>query len=74
MKEVRYFYVPNASTDVELPEEEALTHYLRAVCLNRAEKPVEAYTELKQAFSMDPELERTAYTDGDINDLILDKK
>lgn len=58
----------------ELPEEEALTHYLRAVCLNRAEKPVEAYTELKQAFSMDPELERTAYTDGDVNDLILDKK
>lgn len=30
MKEVRYFYVPNASTDVELPEEEAL-HAVRVL-------------------------------------------
>lgn len=58
----------------ELPKEEALTHYIQAICLNRAEKPVEAYTALKKAFEMDPSLEKTAYLDGDVNDLILDKK
>lgn len=57
-----------------LPDNEALSHYLMAVCYNRNEQPVEAYTELKKSFAMDPKLERTAYTDGDVNDLILDKK
>ena len=58
----------------ELPEGEAMTHYLRAVCLNRAEKPVEAYDELEKALKMDPSLERMAHLDGDVNDLLLDKK
>ena len=57
----------------ELPDNEAISHYIRAICYNRAEKVVEALTELKKSFSMDPSLERIAYTDGDVNDLILDK-
>lgn len=57
-----------------LPEDEALSHYIKAICLNRAEKPVEAYDALKKAFEMDPALEKVAYIDGDVNDLILDKK
>ena len=31
------------------------------------------YKELKQAFRMDPALEKIAPLDGDVNDLILDK-
>lgn len=58
----------------ELPDDQAITHYLRAICLNRAEKPIDAYDELKKAFSLDPQLEKTAYIDGDVNDLLLDKK
>lgn len=58
----------------ELPNDKALTHYLRAICLNRIEKPLEAYEALKKAFKMDPTLEKTAYIDGDVNDLLLDKK
>lgn len=57
-----------------LPEGVAMTHYLRAVCMNRLEAPVEAYEELKKAFQLDPSLEEQALTDGDVNDLILDKK
>lgn len=57
-----------------LPENEALTFYLRAICLNRAERPLEAYEALKRAFKMDPALEKTAVIDGDVNDLLLDKK
>ena len=57
----------------QLPDDKALSHYLRAVCLNRAEQPVEAYTELKKALKMDPSLEKTARIDGDVNDLLLDK-
>ncbi len=57
----------------ELPDDEAMTHYFRATCLNRLEKPVEAYVALKKAFRMDPELEKIARVDGDVNDLILDK-
>ncbi len=60
-------------TSKALPDDEAMTHYLRAVCLNRAEKPVEAYDELEKAFKMDPSLERMAHIDGDVNDLLLDK-
>lgn len=58
----------------ELPDDEAITHYLRAVCLNRDEQPIEAYEELKKAFKMDPSLEKIAPLDGDVNDLLLDKK
>lgn len=57
----------------QLPEDKALTHYLRAICLNRAEKPVEADKELRQALKMDPSLRKTAEIDGDVNDLLLDK-
>lgn len=57
-----------------LPDNEALSHYLRATCLNRMEKPIEAYDELKTAFKMDPSLEKTALIDGDVNDLLLDEK
>lgn len=58
----------------QLPKEEALTHYLQAICLNRLEKPLEAYEALKEALRLDPELEKTAHVDGDVNDLLLDKK
>ena len=58
----------------ELPDDEALTHYLRAVCLNRADDAVGAYEELKRSFEMDPSLEKIAHTDGDVNDLLLEQK
>lgn len=58
----------------KLPEDEALTHYLRAVCLNRLDDPVDAYKALKKAFEMDPSLQKIAQVDGDVNDLLLDKK
>jgi len=57
-----------------LPSEEALTHYVRAICLNRLEKPGEAIEELRQSFKMDPSLEKIARIDGDVNDLILKNK
>ena len=57
----------------ELPDDEALTHYLRAVCLNRAEDAVGAYDELKRAFEMDPSLKDIAHVDGDVNDLLVEK-
>ena len=57
----------------ELPDDEALTHYLRAVCLNRAEDAVGAYDELKRAFEMDPSLKNIAHVDGDVNDLLVEK-
>lgn len=58
----------------QLPDDEALSHYLRATCLNRMEHPLEAYEELKKAFQMDPSLKRTAELDGDVNDLLLDNQ
>ena len=54
----------------QLPDDEALTHYLRAVCLNRTNDPAEAYKELKKSFDMDPSLKETAAVDGDVNDLL----
>ena len=57
-----------------LPEDEALTHYLRAICLNRLDDPVDAYKALKKALEMDPSLVKIAHVDGDVNDLLLDKK
>lgn len=62
---------------LELPEGEALTHYLRATCYNRSEKqedPTKAEQELKKAIQMNPELEKIAYIDGDVNDLLIDRR
>lgn len=58
----------------QLPDEDATTHYLRAICLNRTNDPAEAYKELKKSFDMDPSLKETAKVDGDVNDLLsMDK-
>lgn len=57
----------------ELPDDEALTHYLRAICLNRTEDAVGAYEELMLSFKMDPALESVARVDGDVCDLLMDK-
>ena len=56
---------------MERPDGPAVTHYVRAICLNRMSKPVEAETELKKSFKLKPELEKKAEVDGDINTLIL---
>ena len=56
----------------QLPDDDALTHYLRAVCLNRLEQMSDAYDELTKAIQMDPSLKQVAHTDGDVNDLLLD--
>lgn len=52
-----------------LPADNALSHYLRAICLNRAERPSDACDELFKAFEMDPSLKIDARVDGDVNDL-----
>lgn len=57
-----------------LPEKEATTHYLKAICLNRLEKPVDAYTELLKAFKIDPKLKDMAKIDGDVNGLLPENK
>lgn len=58
----------------QLPDSEALTHYLRATCLNRLEKSIEAEKELKKAIKMDPSLEIEAKNDGDVEQLLEEKK
>lgn len=58
----------------QMPDDEALTHYLRAICYNRLDDVVEAYNELKKAFAIDPSLEKVAHVDGDVNNLLLDKE
>lgn len=59
---------------VNLPDDDAVSHYLRAICLNRADRPIDAYEELKKAFSMDASLKPVATVDGDVNDLLnMDK-
>lgn len=58
----------------QLPEGEALTHYLQAICLNRLDSPEEAYDQLKKAFELDPSLKKIAPVDGDVNNLLLDKE
>ncbi len=58
----------------QLPEDEALTHYLRAICLNRLDSPEDAYDQLKKAFELDPSLKKIARVDGDVNNLLLDKE
>ena len=57
-----------------LPDNEAVSHYLRAICLNRTDDPTEAYEELKRAFAMDPSLKEIAKTDGDVTDLLSTDK
>lgn len=58
----------------KLPDSLAISHYLRAVSLNRMENSIDAYEELKKAFKMDPSLERIAKLDADVNLLIPDSK
>ena len=58
----------------QLPDDQALTHYLRAICLNRLEEVSDAYDELRKALEMDPSLKQVAHADGDVNDLLLDSK
>ena len=58
----------------QLPDNEAVSHYLRAICLNRTNDPTEAYEELKRAFAMDPSLKEIAKTDGDVTDLLSTDK
>jgi hypothetical protein len=53
-----------------LDMEDAMTYYIRAICLNRLEKPNEAYEELKIAFTKNPDLIEIARLDGDVNDLL----
>ena len=57
-----------------LPDNEAVSHYLRAICLNRTNDPTEAYEELKRAFAMDPSLKEIAKSDGDVTDLLSTDK
>ena len=59
----------------KLPDNEAVSHYLRAICLNRTDDPAEAYEELKRAFAMDASLKEIAKVDGDVTDLLsMDKQ
>ena len=54
----------------KLPMDKAISHYLLASCLNRVEDVSSAVVELKEALRMDPELEKTARVDGDVNDIL----
>lgn len=58
----------------QLPDNEAVSHYLRAICLNRTDDPTEAYEELKRAFAMDASLKEIAKSDGDVTDLLSTDK
>ena len=58
----------------QLPDNEAVSHYLRAICLNRTNDPTEAYEELKRAFAMDASLKEIAKSDGDVTDLLSTDK
>ena len=53
-----------------LPDNEAKSYYLRAVCANRMDLIVEAAAFLKQAVARDPELMNVARIDGDVSDLV----
>lgn len=53
-----------------LPDDEAKSYYLRAVCANRMDLIVEAAAFLKQAVARDPELMNVARIDGDVSDLV----
>ena len=54
----------------KLSDDKADHHYIRAICLNRLEKSVEAEVELKKAIKMDPSLLKIAEIDGDVNTLL----
>ena len=61
----------------KMPDTLAMTHYLRATCLNRLGYEVEnskalAKRELKKALEMDPDLIHVAERDADVNKLLFD--
>lgn len=58
----------------QLSDDKADHHYIRAICLNRLENPLEAEKELKKAFKMDPSLLKIAEIDGDVNGLLEKEK
>lgn len=58
----------------KLPDDVADHHYIRAICLNRLERSIEAEAELKTAIKMNPSLLKIAEIDGDINSLLEDKE
>ena len=59
----------------KLSDDEAVSHYLRAICLNHVNDPTEAYNELKKSFEMDASLREIAKVDGDVTDLLsMDKQ
>lgn len=58
-----------------LPDDQAASHYLKAICLyrvNAAEYSSQAKEELFKAFKMDKSLIDVAEGDGDVNELISD--
>lgn len=63
-----------------MPDSLALTHYLRAVCINRLgiakidDAIDKAKKELAIAIEMDPELKAIAEGDADVNKLLFDEK
>lgn len=57
----------------ELPKDEAISHYILAICYNRTNHPSEAFDALKRSFQLDPSLKEIAPLDGDVNSLLLDK-
>lgn len=54
----------------ELPEEDAVSDYLRAVCANRLDMFTEAFAYLKRAVREDPSLMDVARIDGDVTDIV----
>ena len=67
-------------TAMQMPDSLALTHYLRAVCINRLgiakidDAINKAKKELAIAIEMDPELKAIAEGDADVNKLLFDEK
>lgn len=67
-------------TVMQMPDSLALTHYLRAVCINRLgiakidDAIDKAKKELAIAIEMDPELKAIAEGDADVNKLLFDEK
>lgn len=67
-------------TAMQMPDSLALTHYLRAVCINRLgiakidDAIDKAKKELAIAIEMDPELKAIAEGDADVNKLLFEKE
>ena len=67
-------------TAMQMPDSLALTHYLRAVCINRLgiakidDAIDKAKKELAIAIEMNPELKAIAEGDADVNKLLFDEK